>query len=78
MTQWFSSGKITRRVGTPRLVQSGLVQSLFESIKYLLLQGVEGADALGLRQPVIFATMDDELGRRPVIDKFHGVESGQT
>lgn len=77
ITQWFSSGKITKRVGTPSLFpeHGGVGTNTKESKPrggYALLQRVPYRDAVGLGQAVIFVPVDDKLGRRPFVHRVRG------
>ena len=43
--------------------------------EHILLQDMEGADALRFREPVVFATMYDQHRRSPLVDEIRGVVS---
>ena len=44
-------------------------------MRYVLLQDMESANALRLREPVVLAAMYDQHRRSPVIDEVRGVVS---
>ena len=69
---------MTRRLGTPNLSRR---DAQFTRNRVwngdVLLQGVESADAIRLREPVILAAVDDEHGSRPLVDEVDRVISAR-
>jgi hypothetical protein len=67
ITQWFSSGKITRRLGTPSLHRH-LISTIHlpPEKRNALLQCMEHSDPISLGEPVVFAPMDRQLRGRPL------------
>jgi hypothetical protein len=67
ITQWFSSGKITRRLGTPSLHRH-LISTIHLPLekRNALLQCMEHSDSISLGEPVVLAPMDRQLWGRPL------------
>lgn len=70
-TQWFSSGKMTKRLATPRLdpkfVSQTYAMPSCQRTDDVLLKGMERANAVRLGQAVVLAPVDDEHWCLPLV-----------